>query len=335
MKVCTEMEQELSAYLEGVISPEERKRIDDHLAGCVQCTRALGDLKKTRELLQNLPEVEAPPWFTQKVMARVRAEAKSQRSMFQRLIYPLHVKIPIEVLATCIIAVVVLYVYKNIGPEATTLREPQVRPPQESHIKPPAVPREFAIRPQGKPSPQTEAQTGTTDAGSDKVRQPVKEEIEAGAPADRTDLTRKEGPAPMAAPSLGTASEKADIHTPRSVPAEVLTGKMAKKKDAFSYQYLEGTNSALPPVALHALLRVRDTATASEELERDLKLWGARKVTKELHRNGIMLKAELPGPKAKDFLDALEKVGKVETTAVADKLPQEYIAIHIEIIDSP
>ena len=76
MKACAQIQELLSLFLEGETSPEETKRVTEHLASCDECARALEELKKTVEHIKNLDEVEPPPFFTQKIMARVREEAE-------------------------------------------------------------------------------------------------------------------------------------------------------------------------------------------------------------------------------------------------------------------
>ena len=97
---CEGIREKLSAYLEGVLPPEEKRPIEAHLISCQQCSSAFEDLKKTGAFLKNLEEVEPPPWMTKKIMARVRAAQEKKRGILQKLFYPLHIKVPIESLAT-------------------------------------------------------------------------------------------------------------------------------------------------------------------------------------------------------------------------------------------
>ena len=122
---CAHCKEQLSAYLDGIMTAEEKKLIEEHLSMCEHCKAALSELIKTQETLRNLEEVEPPPWFTQKIMNRVREEAESKKGLFQRLFYPLHIKIPIEALATCLVVVLALFVYKNTEPEIKALHEPE------------------------------------------------------------------------------------------------------------------------------------------------------------------------------------------------------------------
>ena len=58
-------------------------------------------------------------------MNRVREEAEPKKGLLQRLFYPLHIKIPVEALATCLVVVLALFVYKNTEPEMKALHGPE------------------------------------------------------------------------------------------------------------------------------------------------------------------------------------------------------------------
>ncbi len=67
--------------------------------------------------MQGLEEVEPPPFFEQRIMSRVREEAGQKQGILRKLFYPLHIKIPIQALATLLVAVLAFYVYQKGEPE--------------------------------------------------------------------------------------------------------------------------------------------------------------------------------------------------------------------------
>jgi hypothetical protein len=121
MTACQTLEEKLPAYLEGELSVTEKNEFEKHLESCAFCRMALQDLRKTGEALAGLEEKEPPPWFTQKVMARVKAEAEGKKGWLRKLFFPLHIKIPIEVMATLMIAVLAWTLYQAAPPEMTVL----------------------------------------------------------------------------------------------------------------------------------------------------------------------------------------------------------------------
>jgi hypothetical protein len=50
----------LAGYVDGSASPEERRAVDAHLAGCSRCREELGLARTARAALVSLPELEAP-----------------------------------------------------------------------------------------------------------------------------------------------------------------------------------------------------------------------------------------------------------------------------------
>ena len=119
--ICKEINNLLPAYLEDILSPEEKKSVESHLASCLLCSRGLADLKKAENLVKGLEEVEPPPFFEQRIMARVREEAGQKKGILRKFFYPLHIKIPIQISAMFLVAVLAFYVYQKNEPEMQRL----------------------------------------------------------------------------------------------------------------------------------------------------------------------------------------------------------------------
>jgi hypothetical protein len=127
---CNNIQEKLAAYLEGITSSEEKAIIDEHLKSCQRCREALADLEKTLEYTQRLEEMEVPQWLTQKVMARVKAEAEPKKGIFQKLFYPLHIKLPVEAVATVLIAIAAIYIFKAIQADVKFAKAPLEEKPR-------------------------------------------------------------------------------------------------------------------------------------------------------------------------------------------------------------
>ncbi len=112
-----EIRHKLSEYIDGALSPKEKDEIEAHLKACGTCSDALRELQKTIELIKTVEEVDSPAWMTQKIMARVRTEAEQKKSIFQRLFYPLSIKLPIQAVVVLFLAVTVFSIYRNIEPQ--------------------------------------------------------------------------------------------------------------------------------------------------------------------------------------------------------------------------
>ena len=56
-------EAELSAYLDGRLSPDRSRRLEEHLRSCDPCRRRLADLRALAEVLREMPEAPVPRSF--------------------------------------------------------------------------------------------------------------------------------------------------------------------------------------------------------------------------------------------------------------------------------
>lgn len=56
-------QEQLSAALDGMLTPEEQAELDAHLAGCESCRRELEELRQVRSLLRAVPEPALPRSF--------------------------------------------------------------------------------------------------------------------------------------------------------------------------------------------------------------------------------------------------------------------------------
>ena len=58
---CQEVVELLGDYLEGAMAPDDRARLEQHLAGCQGCAAYLDQLRTTIRLSGRLPEEPVPP----------------------------------------------------------------------------------------------------------------------------------------------------------------------------------------------------------------------------------------------------------------------------------
>lgn len=121
---CNDIQEKLSAYIDGDISSEERMLIDKHLKSCQQCNETLAEMKKTTEYVRNLGDIEPPAWLTQKIMTKIRSEAGKEKSIWQKLFYPLHIKLPVEAAVAVLLAVTTIYIFKTMQPEIKLAKAP-------------------------------------------------------------------------------------------------------------------------------------------------------------------------------------------------------------------
>ncbi|MCX5835363.1 MAG: anti-sigma factor, partial [Deltaproteobacteria bacterium] len=208
---CKRIEEKLPAYLEGALPPEEGKLIEGHVATCPNCRVALENLVKAGKLVRELEEAEPPPWLKQRIMARVREERERREGFLRRLFYPLHIKIPATALATVLIAVFAVYVFRAVEPETTYLHQAPSEPtrialekevPKSPEAAPPKVTVQEARREKDRITVSEAEREGERGAvSSDRKEVPLK-------PAEQAVAERKMVHGQEAAPGMSTDAGK-------------------------------------------------------------------------------------------------------------------------------
>jgi hypothetical protein len=112
---CDWVQERASEYLEGVLDPGDYRAVQDHLSTCARCHAEVEALARTIRSVTDLPLLEPPPGFSQKVMAHIREEAE-RPSIWGRLFLPVRVKIPIHVVTLLIVSGLALYLYQANQP---------------------------------------------------------------------------------------------------------------------------------------------------------------------------------------------------------------------------
>jgi anti-sigma factor RsiW len=183
-----EIRRKLSAYLDDTVGVEEKGEIKKHLAGCGNCRRALADLEWTVGHLKRIPDIEPPPWLTAKIMVRALQEGAAPPRFWQRLFFPLRVKLPLGAVALVLLCATGYYLARMAGlqPPAGT-----VNPASEEtrRLPAPPAPKQGTVLPGTSPaasSPVSPADSGTPVTvlqSRPEPLTPVSPPVPAAAPA--------------------------------------------------------------------------------------------------------------------------------------------------------
>jgi hypothetical protein len=289
---CSDIREKLSAYIEGVVSPEEKPLIDEHLKVCERCSESLADLKKALELVRNLEEVEPPPWMTQKVMARLRSETELRRGILQRLFYPLYIKLPIEALAVIFVALMSVHVYRTMQPEMklaeAPLEEVGLRALSEEKQEMPAADR-------GKP-------TGQLVVAEKRAKH--REEYRAPAKAMKPE---------PAAPSAGAVVR--DEPEAEALPSTLRLARVGRVREG-----------------IRLSVNVKAIEAASEEIEKALVQLGGKIMKREHFQDRSLITAELDSERVEKLCEKLRLIGKLEDKGLAFEGHEGKVKINIEIV---
>jgi len=316
---CKGIREKLCAYLEGVVPAEESRIIEEHLNSCPQCPNHLADLKKAGELVKDLVEVEPPAWLTQKIMSRVRAEGERKRGIWQKLFYPLHIKVPIQALATVFIAVIAVLVFRAVEPEMklTHLQAPtEPVVPREEAPKPPQ-----AIAPDSPAPPQKPARKDPTEGESAKVSA-VPPGVALSRPVEESLMAEKKQ---AAEETLGKGEGIAFSRAAKDTrDGEKLAAAPSFKEVA-----------ALKRKPTNILVKVPDVHVAGGKVDDLLRQLGAQKIERESRVGKEVLTAELKATQVKEFLEKLRVIGEVSDNDIPGDAPAGDAALRVEIVPTP
>ena len=109
MKCCEEYTAALSAFADGELNENERNELLAHLEHCEACRNKLSELMILHTMFEELPELDAPEGFSERVLKRVHEEERAKKR--SRRAWP-------RVLAACFALVVISAAALNILPRA-------------------------------------------------------------------------------------------------------------------------------------------------------------------------------------------------------------------------
>ena len=366
MTECKHSQEMLPAFLEGVLSPDEKTLLLEHLATCRECKDALEDLKKVAQLVQGLDEVEPPPWFTQKVMSHVREEAeRKKKSLVARLFYPLQVKVPIQALASVLIVVMALYVYRSLEPEMKVVEAPSEVARRDIALPKNEGQQQYDKAGTGTPTPdktpvlqqRREKATGTIAAAPrfEAANKPEREEasppasLAAGsvtaekqeAVADR-QAQEMRAAAPSPAQKEPPQAQKASppVAAQKEAESTLLGGSQGKMKEARDSSFPRGA----PEAKLFSLkkaeisgftLHVNDVAAAADEIKGLLGQLGARSIAAESRDGTMVITAAISAQKVEELFRKLSALGRVEVKGPRPATTEGSVSIRIEVTGKP
>ncbi len=303
----SDIRRNLSAFMDGSVTSEERAIISEHLESCKECRVALEELKKTAACIRELEEVEPPAWLARKIMEKAREEAEMKRGIFRRLFCPFPVKLSIEAVVLVLVTVTGYLVFRVAQTDMDLVGPAERKEPGKS--------APMAVKPSASVVPSVKKQAGKEMAGSkveekavsplspkplERNQEPVPSEKAAPAPVPEVRFA----PAPRAksvspgfdASDMMRKKESASVHSAqaeRSMRASGMTeeGDTETKSGAFAKRKAEmpAVGKVQPSVSL--VLRSGKAASLAGDVERLVGRLGGRIVKRE--RNGEYLSIDI------------------------------------------
>lgn len=198
---CGQIQKMLPACLDGILSKTETALVENHLAACDSCRASFKEYQRARQRLKKLEEVEPPPGFAQKIMARIEQEEGKKGGLLRKLFYPLHIKVPIQAVAMVVIAVLAIQTYRSVEPQKQTAPPDAITAvpgPKEEPARKEDRQQEAAL-PAKKTLPTSE-ETAKAPASAAAPREAERAEVAAGGKKAKMEAkTAVSAPSPEAA----------------------------------------------------------------------------------------------------------------------------------------
>jgi len=315
---CDKIQEQLSDYLDDVLSPAERSIVDTHLGSCPNCRKALDDLEMTVRSIRGLDDITPPSWLTQKIMTSVKAEAESKkRSLLQKLFYPLHIKLPIEAVGIFLVALTALYVFKNIEPEFK-----KTMPPSEETVS------EYAAKEKSrKPGPSVKEPSQSPAITRSKTDERV---AVAPAPLSEQTMYDKEPPAREKRLEMQKAPEKEMVL--KSAPSPAGRSAHDELKQESAQQAAGKIVSGLSEKEDISLsFKARDMASAKRELKETLSDLGGKVVREEPTSDALIVIGELGSDKLLPFMQRVKSLGYVKEQTPTPMSDKDRVLIKITV----
>ncbi|HEY1231779.1 MAG TPA: zf-HC2 domain-containing protein [Candidatus Binatia bacterium] len=209
---CAEVQLLLSEYIEKSLDTIRMKAVETHLLACSGCRTETEGLMDCIRQIAELPLLDPPMGFTQRVMAHVR-EIESRPTGWRRVLAPFRIGVPIQATALVLVAVVAVFLYQ---------KESQIR----GNPAPPAIPSilpsqslsdgRFDDHSAGKPeqsraAPEPTPKSSKPSSPTANAIQSARAEVRKKAAAGTEDVKTK-----TPSPSSAQASSAGDVKDPVS-----------------------------------------------------------------------------------------------------------------------
>ncbi len=346
MKKCRDIENLLPLLdSEGALSDAEKHDVEEHLAACASCRKERAYLQKAGRLVRRLPDVLEPPWFQQKIMAEVRKEAE-KKTLAQKWFYPLRIKIPLQVMATLVIAVLAVYIYRSGDEEAGKIvpgmRSPSVeisrdqalpsRRPEVPAVSAPAAPdKKVIVREEIRRDQEPRKGMAETAGARQKTEPGIKAqsvfEKDAGRAGEAANRKEDRVPAhdagpegrmiaqPEAPPSVGAMPQEvksALADRERKNEALLAEGSVKKKELAKTAAPRSMAASVAGPRPPDMVLKAADVSAALSHIEKWLAANEARILSRQASHGTMRLRIEMNSKYLENFLSTVKKIGQVQ-----------------------
>lgn len=309
----------LSAYCAGDLPVDERIKVEAHLKECGFCRSAVADLQVTLHLTRTTPEVEPPPWMTERIMAHVREEKARRRGWLKYIFFPLHIKIPLEVMAVLAVCVSGYYLSRTVETELKAPRSlqelPGSPPPGEKPVK-----RETLTQPAAPPSvttaPKAPAQKSPDDR-PDALQQPMVPSAPAvpqpAFEAERSSAAAGAAAEPATKPVPASGDFKRSLESAPEMRKKAIKGAPRQESESVApvsagQAASDSSGKYIPQLLLR--LTVADASRAAEDI-RAVAISSGAIVTEESGPVAGRVRMRIPAARFAELTERLDRIGRL------------------------
>lgn len=220
---CAEVQDNLSAYLDEVLDPDEHQAVASHLLVCPDCREELKTLRETIQLLHSLGDVEPPPGFHQQLHARL--QAKTSRLAPEARKFAWFTALPKSRWFSAGMAAAVFFVVVSVG--SLVAKEAGMFPLWSHDAS-----QDLALTSEMAPSANEAAgDAGGALAGSGRERHVQLWDSGGAAPFMATDELEKDGTSPDGSFRIATQGDVGERSVPGDSPEKQQTKETAKAQE--------------------------------------------------------------------------------------------------------
>jgi hypothetical protein len=116
---CKQATDLLSLFIDDALDKDTRESLHEHLQVCHHCRSELDTLQSLVKSVGSLGMLKAPEDFLEKLHVSTKEAASDSwlKELFHFLFYPLHIKIPVEIVSIASVAIILFSLFHAVEPQ--------------------------------------------------------------------------------------------------------------------------------------------------------------------------------------------------------------------------
>jgi hypothetical protein len=319
----------LSALLDEALASDERRRVEAHLAECAECRSEVARLRQTVALLRRVEPARAPVGFVDRVVAA--RPRPWYRRVAAALFLPLSVKVPAEVTALLMVALLAVYVFERTPALQQAAREETARTAPGAELAGKPVQREVAEERQAVTAPRQLAERRDDVKSREFLPSAPAAPSPTSAPAVAPSAApppaaTAPAPVPAAPPAAKTEAPSENIAASGARP-EVEARQKALERAAESARAPSASRLAAkraqPSADVIARVAVKDRDAAERELAQLIARVGGRETDRRRDADATIVEALIPQARYAEFSSGLVQIGPWQVEGERGDLPAQ------------